>query len=98
MLAQCNLRASISLPKPVRKAQNKFHELIREKYPDEITMVRTDTLKLTFIAFHKADGGPKWLPCSEFEYIPLDILQSEALDAHSGGNADGTAATPMVES
>jgi len=98
MLAQCNLRASISLPKPVRKAQNKFHDLIREKYPDEITMVRTDTLKLTFIAFHKAEGGPKWIPCSEFKNIPLDILQSEAADAHSGREADGAAATPMVVS
>jgi len=98
MLAQCNLRASISLPKPVRKAQNKFHDLIREKYPDEITMVRTDTLKLTFIAFHKAEGGPKWIPCSEFENIPLDILQSEDSDPRSGEEATGAAATPMVVS
>jgi len=96
MLAQCNLRASISLPKAVRTAQNKFHDLIREKYPEEITMVRTDTLGLTFKAFHKAEGGPKWLPCMEIENIPLDILQSEAINARSAGTAGGTVPTAMV--
>ena len=96
MLAQCNLRASISLPKAVRTAQNKFHDLIREKYPEEITMVRTDTLGLTFKAFHKAEGGPKWLPCMEIENIPLNILQSEAINAHPAGTAGGTAPTAMV--
>jgi len=97
MLAQCNLRASISLPKSVRIAQNKFHEIIRAKYPDEITMVRTDTLRLTFNAFHKAEGGPKWLPCLECENIPLDILQSENARSHSDGAVGGAVPAPMVE-
>jgi len=106
MLSCCNLRASMSLPKNVRKAQAKFHDLIREKYPEEITMVRTDTHNLKFTAFHKEEGGPKWLLCPESQPIPLDVLQGDALDAPpdgiSGGEAGGAvadaAATPMVVS
>jgi hypothetical protein len=94
MLTTCNIRASMSLPKPVRTALNKFHESIRSKYPDEITMVRTDTFKLRFIAFHKEDGGPQWLSCPEWTAIPYDILKGEVNSPRVNG--DGDAATPMV--
>jgi hypothetical protein len=105
VLARCNLRASMSLPKNVRKAQSKFHDFIRELYPGEITMVRTDTFKLQFTAFHKEDGGPKWLLCPEGQPIPLDVLNGET-DVSPGGAAGGVpgvpradeAATPMVVS
>jgi hypothetical protein len=52
---------------------------MKERYVNEIVMVRVDTERLRFIAFHKEDQGPKWLECLEVEPIPYDILTREAL-------------------
>ncbi len=94
MLDKCNIKASMSLPKPVRTALNKFHDNLKIRYPDEITMARVDTYKLRFIAFHKEDGGPKWEPCPEWLAIPLDILKDG--NAPPAGTGDSGCATPMV--
>ena len=75
MGARCGLRATMSLPKNVRNAQFAFHEEIKVMYPGELTMVRTDTDRLRFVAFHKEDGGPKWIPCKEWRGIPWGILR-----------------------
>ena len=96
MLDKCNIKASMSLPKPVRTALNKFHDNLKIRYPDEITMARVDTYKLRFIAFHKEDGGPKWEPCPEWLAIPLDILKDG--NAPPAGTGDSGGATPMVVS
>ena len=77
--AQCGIRATMSLPKPVRDAQSKFYQAMKERYVNEIVMVRVDTERLRFIAFHKEDQGPKWLECLEVEPIPYDILTRETL-------------------
>ena len=85
MGARCGLRATMSLPKNIRIAQSVFHDEIKKRYPGQITMVRTDTERLRFIAFHKEDGGPRWIPCMEVREIPLDILRVPP----SGVGSDG---------
>jgi hypothetical protein len=72
--ARCGLRATMSLPRNIRIAQAKFGEAIKDKYADRITMVRTDTEKMRFIAFHKEEGGQRWIPCPEWQEIPPNIL------------------------
>lgn len=97
MLTSCNIRASMSLPKNIRTAQKKFQDAIRAKYPEEITMVRTDTKKMCFIAFHKEDGGPKWLQCHEWEGISPDVLREGGTAVSLPVDDPAAAATPMVE-
>jgi len=67
----------MSLPYAIREAQKKFLSAMKVLYDDEIVMVRVDTEKLRFIAFHKEDQGPKWIPCEEYEPIPHDILSRD---------------------
>ena len=74
---RCGIRATMSLPYNVREAQKKFHATMRDLYEGEIIMVRVDTEKLRFVAFHKFDQGPKWNPCFEYEDIPHDILSRD---------------------
>ena len=76
--AHCGIRATMSLPQPIREAQSKFYSAIQACYENEIVMVRVDTEKLRFVAFHKEDKGPKWLECPEWEGIPYDILTRES--------------------
>jgi hypothetical protein len=89
MNARCGIRAAMSLPNQVREAQRKFQNAIKDKYPDEIVMVRTDTLGLCFRAFHKEEGGPKWIPCPEMEPIPYNILRTDAKGTARGGGGGG---------
>jgi hypothetical protein len=89
--ARSGLRATMSLPKNIRKAQAAFHDEIRKRYPNEITMVKVDTGRLCFTALHKVDGGPKWLPCTEVRSIPFNILRDDVAAVDGG---DGPA--PMV--
>ena len=74
---RCGIRATMSLPYNIREAQKKFHATMRDLYEGELIMVRVDTEKLRFIAFHKFDQGPKWNPCFEYEDIPHDILSRD---------------------
>ena len=67
----------MSLQYNIREAQKKFHATMRDLYEGELIMVRVDTEKLRFIAFHKFDQGPKWNPCFEYEDIPHDILSRD---------------------
>ena len=93
--ARSGLRATMSLPNQVRKAQSAFHEEIKKRYPNDITMVRTDVGKLRFIAFHKEDGGPKWLPCTEVRGIPLDVLRDNNPAVEGGELGAGVDTPPM---
>jgi len=88
--AQCGARATMSLPPIIREAQTKFYNEIKNRYANEIVMVRVEVERLRFIAFHKVDKGPKWLPCLETEPIPYDILSREL------GSFSGVAAAPAV--
>jgi len=87
--AHCGVRATMSLPPTIRAAQTKFYNDIKDRYKDEIVMVRVNVEKLRFMAFHKVDKGPKWLECMETEEIPHDILARElAPRAGAGGGGN----------
>jgi hypothetical protein len=90
MRERCGIRASMSLPQPVRDAQKKFLESLKPSYPDQIVVVRVDTQKLRFNAFHKVDGAPEWIRCAESRGIPFNIMREVA-----GGS--NTAAQAVVE-
>ena len=89
---RCGIRATMSLPYSIHEAQKKFLATMKKLYEDEIVMVHVDTKKLRFIAFHKEDQGPKWLPCDDYEQIPHDILSR---DAGGGGKAAAAAGPPV---
>jgi hypothetical protein len=93
--AHCGVRATMSLPPIIREAQTKFYNEIKDRYKNEIVMVRVDVEKLRFVAFHKEDRGPKWLPCLEMEPIPHDILSREP--APRGARAGGPSPMDVVE-
>ena len=62
---------------------------MKKAYPGEVTMVRTEAARLRFVAFHKEDGGPKWLPCAESRGIPLDILRGSGPVVGGDGSLAG---------
>jgi hypothetical protein len=72
--ANCGLRATMSLPKPLREEQAVFAKKIRERYPGEIVTARPDPDSLRLVAFHKKHGEGKWLKCEESVPIPYGIL------------------------
>jgi len=70
----CGLRATMSVPAPIRTEQAAFGKAVRARYPNEIVMVRPDIEALELVAFHKEDGGKRWLRCQETLPIPYEIL------------------------
>jgi hypothetical protein len=65
----CDLKATMSLPAPIRKYQALFLNALRERY--KIVMVRPDTRSLLLVAFHKEDGVGGWSRCREIQPNPL---------------------------
>ena len=72
--SNCGLRAIMSIPPPIRTEQATFGKAVRERYPNKIVMVRPDIEALELVAFHKEDGGKRWLRCPETLAIPREIL------------------------
>jgi hypothetical protein len=70
----CNLKASMSLPKPIREEQAAFLKAVRPRYPDEIVTIRVDTVSMSLQAFRKADGEKKWRQCPESVALRPDTL------------------------
>jgi hypothetical protein len=52
----CNLKATMSLPAPIRKYQGLYLQAMRERHRGKTVMVRTDTASLSLIAFTKQEG------------------------------------------
>jgi hypothetical protein len=70
----CGLRATMSLPKPLREEQALFLRAVKERYPGRIVTVRPEVATLQLVAFHKLHGESKWQKCSETVPIPHGIL------------------------
>jgi hypothetical protein len=70
----CNLKASISLPAPIRKYQGLFLQAVRDKYRGKIVMVRPDAASLSLVAFMKEDGERTWTRCPDSHPIPRGIM------------------------
>jgi hypothetical protein len=65
MRDNCNLRAGISLPKPVRLEQAAFLTSLRERYPNDAITVRPDTRSCSLYALRKEGGEGPWITCQE---------------------------------
>jgi hypothetical protein len=55
----CTLKASISLPKPIREEQSAFLKALRCKYAGQVVTVRPDTTNMALQGFIKPEGK-KW--------------------------------------
>jgi hypothetical protein len=71
---QCNLKATISLPTPIRKYQALYLKSMKEHLPGRAVMVRPDTASLSLITLVKEEGGGAWRRCPGGHPIPLDIM------------------------
>ena len=99
----CNLRAVMSLPQPIRTEQSAFLKALRKKYPLKIVTVRPDTRSLEFVAFTKSDGDKQWTRCQETLAIPPNILLGdynprEEIILSSSTRVDGDSYSPQAES
>jgi hypothetical protein len=70
----CNLRAGISLPKPVRLEQAAFLSALREKYPTDAITVRPDIGAAALYALRKAGGEGGWINCPERMVLSPGIM------------------------
>jgi hypothetical protein len=70
----CNLKASISLPAPIRKYQGMYLQALKERHRGKFVMVRTDVATLGLIAFVKGEGDKSWARCSGHHSIPRGIM------------------------
>jgi hypothetical protein len=70
----CGLRATMSLPKPLREEQAVFVRAVRERYPGMIVTARPDPATLQLVAFRKNHGEGKWIRCDEAVPIPHGVL------------------------
>jgi hypothetical protein len=71
---QCNLKANISLPTPIRKYQALYLKAMKEHHPGKAVMVRPDTASLSLVTLIKEEGGGAWLRCAGSHPIPRDIM------------------------
>jgi hypothetical protein len=71
---QCNLKATISLPTPIRKYQALYLKALKEHLPGRAVMVRPDTASLSLITLVKEEGGGAWRRCPGGHPIPRDIM------------------------
>ena len=71
---KCGLRATMSLPTPIRKELSAFNKAVRSAYPDKIVMTRPDIATLSFVAFIKEDGAGSWTKCPATHPIPHNII------------------------
>jgi hypothetical protein len=70
----CDLKASISLPKPLRQLQAVYLSAVRALHPGKIVMVRPETAGLSLVAFIKEDGERGWTRCPDEYRIPRGIM------------------------
>jgi hypothetical protein len=81
----CDLKASISLPKPIRIEQAAFLRAVRERYPGKIVTARVDVRSLSLVALWKEDKEKVWNTCDETvklcpgallpDYIPRTVFE-----------------------
>ncbi len=70
----CGVRAVQSYPEPIRREMAVFRKALQDRYQDEIVMVKPDVNTLSFVAYKKSDGAPRWEDCVEPHAIPLGIM------------------------
>jgi hypothetical protein len=70
----CDLKASISLPTPIRKYQGMYLQALTERHRGKFVMVRPDIASLGLIAFVKEEGDRSWTRCPGYHAIPRGIM------------------------
>jgi hypothetical protein len=70
----CNLKASISLPAPIRKYQGMYLQALKECHRGKFVMVRPDVATLSLVAFIKGDGDRSRACCPGHHIIPRGIM------------------------
>jgi hypothetical protein len=69
-----DLKASISIPNPIRQEMKAFKLALQPRYPDEVVAVRLDTFRSVLYAVHKRGGEKEWIRCTETLMLPPGIL------------------------
>jgi hypothetical protein len=72
--AQTGLRATISIPAPIRDEMKAMKAALCDRYPGEIVVVRLDTATAELKAIRKVDKADGWMQCWERFALPRGIL------------------------
>jgi hypothetical protein len=72
--AQTGLRATISIPAPIRDEMKAMKAALSDRYPGEIVVVRLDTATAELRAIRKVDKAESWTQCWERFALPHGIL------------------------
>jgi hypothetical protein len=70
----CGMKASMSLPFPIRKYQALFLCAMKERYDGKIITARPDTSTLFLVAFIQNEGDRGWSRCQESIPLPRGIM------------------------
>jgi hypothetical protein len=70
----CNLKASISLPAPIRKYQGMYLQAMKDRHRGKYVMVRPDVASLGLVAFVKEEGDRSWTRCPGHHPTPWGIM------------------------
>jgi hypothetical protein len=68
------LRASISIPGPIRDEMKAMKAALTARYPGEIVVIRLDTITAELKAIRKVDKADGWTQCHEKFVLPAGIL------------------------
>jgi hypothetical protein len=68
------LKASMSVPAPIREEMKAFKAALVERYPGEIVVARLDTRSAELRAIRKVDKAESWTRCWERFVLPTNIL------------------------
>jgi hypothetical protein len=69
-----SLRASMSVPAPIRKEMKAFRGALMDRYRGEVVVVRLDTVSASLYAIRKVDKAEGWTQCQERFTLPYGIL------------------------
>jgi hypothetical protein len=69
-----DLRASMSVPTPIREEMKAFKAALMDRYRGEIVVVRLDTRSAELRAIRKVDKAESWTKCWERFALPHGIL------------------------
>ena len=75
MRTLCNLRATISLPKPIRELRTSLNEEVRSSVPNHFVSIRLNSENQSLIALTKKDASSQWEHHSVTK-IPPHILHT----------------------
>jgi hypothetical protein len=72
--SRAGLRASMSVPAPIREEMKAFKAALCDRYQGEIVVVRLDTRSAQLKAIRKVDKAESWTKCEETFVLPHGIL------------------------